>query len=109
MPECVFCKIRDRIIPKELAFEDDDVMVFPDIAPAKPVHILVVPKKHIKEFIELDDEKLLAKLLKTITKVIKDEGLDTNGYRVLVNGGGAQGVDHLHLHILGPFGKAAAI
>lgn len=107
MDNCVFCKIRDGVIKKELAYEDDDVMVFPDIAPLKPVHILVVPKKHVKEFIELSDDNVLSKLAEAIKQVIKNEKLDKNGYRVTVNGGGAQAVDHLHFHVLGPFEKAA--
>lgn len=108
MKDCVFCKIRDGDIPKEFTYHDEDVMVFPDIAPFKPVHVLVVPKKHIKELIELDNPELLSKIHKTIKKVIHDEGLGTKGYRVSVNGGGAQAVDHLHFHIMGPYEKAAS-
>jgi len=105
--DCIFCKIRDRIIPKEFTYEDDDVMVFPDITPLKPIHLLIVPKKHIKDFLELTDDALSNKLRTVIQKMITQQGLTNKGYRLVVNGGGAQVVDHLHIHLTGPLGKAA--
>lgn len=98
----VFCKIRDGEIAKEFTYQDKDVMVFPDINPLKPVHILIVPKKHIKDFLDLKDSKLLFKIKTIIDKVIKDQNLTNNGFRVSTNGGGAQLVDHLHFHVVGP-------
>jgi len=109
MTNCIFCKIRDREIPKEFEYEDDDVMVFPDINPMKPIHILVVPKKHIVEFIELDDPKLFFNIKKIIDKVIKDQKLTNRGYRISINGGGAQAIDHLHFHITGPIDKTMEV
>ena len=105
MNGCVFCKIRDREIPKEFVFEDNEMMVFPDLNPEKPVHILVVPKKHIEDFNDLKDKNLLFKLKATIDKVIKKEKLDNRGYRVTVNGGGSQLINHVHFHVVGPIGK----
>ena len=102
MKNCIFCKIRDREVPKEFEYEDKDVMVFPDLNPSKPVHILVVPKKHMKDFLEFDDIKLLAKVKKIIDKVIRDQKLTNKGFRISTNGGGAQLVNHLHFHITGP-------
>lgn len=99
---CVFCKIRDREIPKKFEYEDSDIMIFPDINPSKPVHILIVPKKHIEDFLDLDDAKLLAKIKKATDNVIKKEKLENRGYRVSINGGGAQLINHIHFHVTGP-------
>ncbi|MBI2613248.1 MAG: HIT domain-containing protein [Candidatus Levybacteria bacterium] len=121
MENCVFCKIRDRIIPKEFTYEDESVMVFPDINPIKPVHLLIVPKKHIEDFLMINDpynarasrgeagKLLIMKLIKITQKMIKKFGLENKGYRVGINGGGAQIINHLHFHLLGPMGKAAAM
>ena len=109
MQNCVFCKIRDGEIEKEFDYQDDDVMVFPDINPLKPVHILVVPKKHIEDFADLSNEKLLFKIKKVLDKVVKDQSLQNQGYRVSVNGGGAQLINHLHFHVVGPIEREAGV
>lgn len=103
MDTCVFCDIRDKKIPKEFTYEDADVMVFPDIHPAKPVHLLVVPKEHIREFFDLQDNGLLEKMRKVIQEMIAKQGLQGKGYQLVVNGGGLQKIDHLHFHIRGPW------
>ena len=105
MNECVFCKIRDRIIPKEFTYEDDEVMVFPDIRPVAPIHLLIVAKKHIGDFLMMSDEGLMMKLTKTTQKMIKKFKLENKGYRLVVNGGGAQIIDHLHIHLMGEIGQ----
>lgn len=102
--DCIFCKIRDREIPKEFTYEDEDVMVFPDINPLKPIHLLVMPKKHLKDFLDFKDPILLEKLKNVIQAMIKEQKLEDKGYRLVVNGGGAQIVDHLHVHLVGPLG-----
>lgn len=104
MDDCIFCKIRDGKIPKEFTYQDQDVMVFPDIHPLKPVHLLIVPKKHIADFLELEDEALVNRLHKVVQDMIREQNLEGKGYRVTVNGGGYQIVDHLHIHLLGPLG-----
>ncbi len=106
---CVFCKIRDGEIEKKFDYQDSDVMVFPDINPLKPVHILVVPKKHIKDFMDLNDSALFFKIKKILDKVVKDQNLTNSGYRISVNGGGAQIIDHLHFHVVGPLDKSGDI
>ena len=106
MESCIFCKIRDGIIQKEFTYQDDDVMVFPDIKPIRPIHLLIMPKAHVKDFLELTDDALLGKLKTTIQNMIKEQKLETRGYRLVVHGGGAQIIDHLHFHLLGPLGKA---
>ncbi len=105
MEDCVFCEIRDRIIPKEFTFEDEDIMVFPDIHPIKPVHLLIVPKKHIEDLLMMNDEGLMMKLTRIIQKMIKKFKLENKGYRIGINGGGAQLINHLHVHLMGPLGK----
>ncbi len=107
MENCIFCKIRDRIIPKEFTYEDDDIMVFPDINPIKPIHLLIVPRKHLKDFNDLTDDILFGKIRRIIQQMIQQQGLTDKGYRLVVNGGGAQVIDHLHVHLMGPLNKAA--
>ena len=106
---CVFCKIRDGEIEKKFDYQDEDVMVFPDINPLKPVHILVVPKMHIEDFADLKDSGLLFKIKNILDKVVKDQELENRGYRVSINGGGAQIIDHLHFHVVGPLDKRGDI
>jgi histidine triad (HIT) family protein len=104
--DCIFCKIRDRIIAKQFTYEDDEVMVFPDINPFKPVHLLVVPKKHIEDYLEFNDSDLSAKVKLIINKMLVEQKLeDGKGYRVSINGGGAQAVRHVHFHIMGPMSQ----
>jgi len=105
--DCVFCKIIAGEIPSQHVYEDDDVFAFRDIAPQAPVHILVVPKQHIRSAAELRPENshLAAKCLEAVAEIAQDEGLE-NGFRVISNSGpdSGQTVFHLHFHLLG--GKA---
>jgi histidine triad (HIT) family protein len=101
MEDCIFCKIRDREIAKEFTYEDEDVMVFPDIHPLKPTHLLIVPKIHVEDFAELNDAALMTKIKKVINTMIAEKMRDS-GYRISINGGGAQVVRHVHFHLMGP-------
>lgn len=105
MQECIFCKIVEKEIPAEIVYEDDQVLAFPDIHPKKPIHILLIPKKHVSEFVAIEDSELFKHIGKAIQKLIKDHNLETSGYRILINGGGHQDVNHLHIHLMGPMGK----
>ena len=105
MKNCVFCKIAKHEIPKEFKYEDKDVMVFPDLNPSREVHFLIVPKKHLRDFMFLTDPKLMVKIFNQIQNIIKQQGLDKKGFKLLLNGGGAQIIDHLHMHLTGPWGK----
>lgn len=105
MSDCIFCSIRDGKIPKEFTYQDEDIMVFPDIHPIKPIHLLIVTKKHIEDFLDLEDKELLSKITSVAQKMIQEQGLETKGYRLGVNGGGAQGIYHFHLHLVGPMGR----
>ena len=102
--DCIFCAIAKGEIPSKVAYEDETVFAFYDIAPQAPVHILVIPKAHIASVDALDESTgdTIAKVMLAIPKVAKVAGL-TNGYRVISNVGedGCQSVKHLHFHILG--------
>lgn len=105
MEDCVFCKIIKGEIPSTKVYEDEEILAFKDINPVTPVHILVIPKKHITSLneIELEDQMLIGKIFTVIKKIAKDQGIAENGYRVIANCGedGGQEVKHLHFHILG--------
>lgn len=109
MNECIFCKIALRLIPANLLYEDEFTVVFQDIHPARPVHLLIVPKEHITELISVQDTVLFQNLFTVVQQMIKREGLRDKGYRVTINGGGAQIIDHLHIHLSGPLNKTAQI
>ena len=87
MEDCLFCKIIKGEIPSKKVYEDEDVLAFYDINPAAPIHILVIPKKHIKSLadIEEDDEKLLGKIHMIINKIAEEKGFKEEGYRVIIN------------------------
>ncbi len=103
MEDCIFCKIIKGEIPSKTVYEDEDCKAFCDVNPQAPVHVLVVPKKHVQSLAKAaDDEKLLGKLMRTCALVAESLGL-ADGYRVVTNVGenGCQSVLHLHLHVLG--------
>lgn len=103
--DCVFCKIASHEIPTDLIYEDDDIIAFKDINPQAPVHLLIVPKKHIKSILEITDEdkNLAYKIVKIAQKLAIDMGLASKGFRLVINTGddGGQSVAHLHVHLLG--------
>ncbi len=105
MQDCIFCKIVNKEIPSTIVYEDENVLAFNDINPVTPVHILVIPKKHIESLAEIkeEDEELIGKIHTTIKKIANQVGILDKGFRVIVNCGedGGQEVKHLHFHILG--------
>ncbi len=105
MPDCIFCKIINKELGSEIIFEDDIVVGFNDINPKTPVHILIVPRKHIPSVnnLEQDDEKIVGHLFLAAKNIAKEKGLSESGYRLSINVGrdAGQEVDHLHLHLLG--------
>ncbi len=105
MEDCVFCKIVKGEIPSKKVYEDDEVLAFYDINPIAKVHVLVIPKMHIKSLQELKEENkdLLFHLFEKINEVAKIVGVDKTGFRVISNVGedAGQAVKHLHFHILG--------
>lgn len=105
MEDCIFCKIIKREIPSSIVYEDSEIIAFRDVNPQAPIHILVIPKKHIEALVNLteEDEKVVGKIYTVINKIARQEGIDKKGFRVIVNCGedGGQEVKHLHFHILG--------
>lgn len=101
---CIFCKIVAGEIPKEFAYEDDDVVAFEDINPQAKIHLLIIPKAHIEDFLEAKDPKTHMKIVNALHHLIEKKELMGKGYKLEVNGGGAQVVPHLHFHLMGPLG-----
>ncbi|MGM0688455.1 MAG: histidine triad nucleotide-binding protein [Bacillota bacterium] len=103
--DCIFCKIIKRELDADIVYEDETAVAFKDINPAAPVHILVVPRKHIPTLldIEKEDEALIGYMHSVANEVARAFKLDKKGYRVVINCGADAGqiVFHLHLHLLG--------
>lgn len=104
MDTCIFCKIVAGDIPSTRVLESDDFIAIRDIHPAAPVHVLLIPRRHVDSVAHLDDgdAELAGRLLLGARDVARQEGL-SNGYRVVINTGreGGQTVPHLHVHVLG--------
>jgi histidine triad (HIT) family protein len=110
MADCLFCKIVEGKIPAKKVYEDDDVVAFDDIQPQAPVHVLVIPKKHVATLNELapEDDAVAGKLLRVAARIAKERGIAERGWRatVNVNKDAHQLVFHVHLHLMG--GRAFA-
>ncbi len=103
MDQCVFCKIIRKEIPSKFIIESDTVVTFPDINPSADIHILIVPKEHIGGIGDVTKEhgSLLAEVYQVANKLVAEYHLENSSYRVVVNGGKAQHIPHLHFHLLG--------
>lgn len=114
MENCLFCKIAAKKIPSSIVYEDEDLLAFKDINPAAPVHLLVIPKRHVATLSDCDDShiELLGKMLRLAPKLAVEfgcavshdaDGVPGGGYKTLINSGpdGGQEVYHLHLHVIG--------
>jgi histidine triad (HIT) family protein len=105
MDDCLFCKIINGEIKSDIIFENDYVLAFKDINPKAPVHLLVVPKKHISSILEIDklSSVELIEMINSIASLAKELGLQKDGFRVVTNTGqgAGQSVAHLHFHIMG--------
>jgi histidine triad (HIT) family protein len=104
MSDCIFCRIAKGEIPSKKVYEDDDVLVFHDISPAAPVHLLMIPKQHVESLITVQEQHgaLLGKMLLLAPRLAREQGA-TDGFRIVINNGpdGGQEVYHLHVHVLG--------
>lgn len=104
MDDCIFCKMVKGEIQTNKVYEDEEILAFYDINPATPIHILVIPKKHIDciAHIEKEDERIIGKIYGVINKIAEDKGFKENGFRVIVNSGkdSGQEIMHLHFHVL---------
>lgn len=103
--DCIFCKIINKEIPSKIVFENDFVVAFEDLNPVAPVHILIVPKKHICSLNEMqeDDFKYVSEVYKAAKEIAVEKNIAESGYRVVNNCGedGGQTVKHIHFHLIG--------
>ena len=100
---CLFCRIVRGEIPSTQVGESDGAIAFRDVNPQAPTHVLVIPRAHVGSLAAADDSSMLGEVLSLAASVAKSEGLEGDGYRVVINNGrnAGQAVDHLHLHVLG--------
>jgi len=105
MGDCIFCKIVKGEIPSQKVYEDDSIIAFDDVNPQAPVHVLIIPKRHIDKIssVSLEDESLLGRMMLKAKSIAEDKGIDKSGYRIVVNceKDAGQLVFHVHMHILG--------
>ena len=106
MADCIFCKIAQKEIASQLVYEDEKVVAFKDLEPQAPVHVLIIPKKHVESIMALkaEDKDLVSHILiEVIPQLAKELQVDEKGFRVVANTGdeGGQSVKHLHFHLLG--------
>ena len=104
MADCIFCKIAEKEIPSNVVYEDDKILCFHDLEPQAPVHVLIIPKKHIASMddVQAEDQELMGHIMVKVSEIAKILELD-NGYRLVNNCGedGFQTVKHIHFHLLG--------
>lgn len=102
--ECVFCRIRDRVIPGAFLYEDDRAFVIRDINPKAPTHLLIIPKEHIPTVSALNGRRLalMGHLTGVANRLAQEQGVAGSGYRLVINNGpdSGMGVHHLHVHLL---------
>lgn len=103
--DCLFCRIAAKEIPSRIVHEDADVVAFEDISPQAPVHVLVIPRRHVESLAAAGpgEAELLGKLIGVANRIAATRGVAESGYRVVSNIGrdAQQSVPHLHLHVLG--------
>ncbi len=103
--KCIFCQIIDGKIPTEFLYKDEEIVAFKDINPQAPVHVLVVPRKHIPTInvLEEDDLLLIGKMVAVARDLAKESNIAKSGYKLIFNveKGGGQEIFHIHLHLVG--------
>ncbi len=103
--DCLFCRIAAGEIPARLAYQDDELVAFHDIAPKAPVHVLLIPRRHVPHLLATgpEDTALLGRLTATAVQLARELGLERDGFRLVTNclEAAGQSVPHLHLHLLG--------
>jgi len=102
---CIFCDIASGKIPAKKVYEDDKIIAFDDIAPQAPVHVIVIPKKHLSGIMAIDDKQadLITNIFRAVKGIAKKKNVESSGFRVVVNHGkdAGQAVEHLHFHVIG--------
>ena len=105
MSDCIFCRIAKQEIPATVVYEDESVIAFKDLSPQAPVHILIIPKKHVASLMEerAEDSQTLPHIMGEVVPKLANEQQLSAGFRVVINTGeeGGQTVNHLHFHLLG--------
>ncbi|HHW70277.1 MAG TPA: histidine triad nucleotide-binding protein [Clostridiales bacterium] len=105
MGDCIFCKIANKDVSSKIIYEDDTILVFEDVNPQAPVHVLIIPKQHIPSLNDIDSDaaEIISHIFMKIPSLAEQLGVQDNGYRIVVNCGtdGGQSVGHLHYHLLG--------
>lgn len=105
MSDCIFCRIVNKELPAQLVYEDAEIIAFEDINPVAPVHILVIPKKHIPDMTAITEENadIIGKIHLAAIKIAREKGIAETGFRLVNNckSDGGQVVFHLHYHLLG--------
>lgn len=105
MSDCIFCKIVNKEIPSTVVYEDDQVLAFNDINPLAPVHILIIPKKHLATLLDCqeEDKALLGHINLVAAKIAREKGIAESGFRLVnnCNSDGGQEVYHIHFHLIG--------
>ena len=105
MADCIFCKMVKKEIPTSIVYEDDDILAFRDIAPKAPVHVLIIPKKHISDMSQIceQDASIIGKIHLAAVKIAKELGVAETGFRLVNNclGDSGQEVMHIHYHLVG--------
>jgi histidine triad (HIT) family protein len=102
-PGCIFCRIARGEIPAKMVVNGKDIVAFRDLSPQAPVHILIVPRRHVASLDDSNDADLLGRMMSLAAAIARQEGIAKSGYRTVINTGkdGGQSVDHLHIHLLG--------
>jgi histidine triad (HIT) family protein len=100
---CIFCRIARGEIPAQMVVNNKDVAAFRDLNPQAPVHVLIIPKRHVASLDDANDSDLLGRMMTLAAAIARQEGIAKSGYRTVINTGkdGGQSVAHLHIHVLG--------
>lgn len=100
--DCIFCRIIEGKIATDFVYEDRDLVVFADINPKSRIHLLVVPRQHIRTFLDLSSKNIsvLTKMVKVVQRIIREQKVES-GYQIVFNGGRYQHIPHMHWHLLG--------
>lgn len=105
MSDCIFCKIAGGEIPADFIYESEDVVAFADVSPQAPVHVVIIPRRHIATTMEMSDEapELFGSMLKASTKVARKKRVDKSGFRLILNtnADAGQEIFHVHMHLMG--------
>lgn len=103
--DCLFCKIADGKIPAKIVFNDEKIVAFEDINPQAPIHVIIIPRKHIPTVLDIENEDfdLMGYLYKVASKIAVDKNIDEDGFRLVINCNRSAGQEifHIHIHMLG--------